>query len=328
MNFSITGDTITLNVYDEIGAVQGESEAFKTFVDANKEQAKKLICNVNSEGGSYAEGMGIYNTIKSFTGETTANISGVAASMATIIALACQKVTIAKGGFFLIHNSATIAAGDKNEMQKAVNTLKATADSMAAIYAERTKIAVAEIMAWMDAETIFTAEEAKEKGFVTEIIDTGKTSAFSTIFGKLKSRVYDSAIKTKELTDTLTAKEALLTDMTGKLDKLSVEHIKVSTEKKDIEAKLTAKTEEAVKLNDTIKNLQSSRDKAVTEANDFRAKLDRLTLPGFKFEPENSVSTWSEAQEEFKDLPPADAYVQARKKYPTIYAQFMNSQKK
>lgn len=96
-------------------------------------------------------------------------IDGLAASAATYLALAGDIVHITDGGMFMVHNSWTLVWGNKHEMRATADLLDKIDASIAADYARKTGASAEQIVAWMDAETWFTAAEAKAAGFVDQI---------------------------------------------------------------------------------------------------------------------------------------------------------------
>ena len=82
-----------------------------------------ITVNINSPGGDVFEGIAIYNLLREHDGEVTVNVIGLAASIASVIAMAGDNIRIAKSAYFMIHNAWTIAMGNRNDMQKVVDTL-------------------------------------------------------------------------------------------------------------------------------------------------------------------------------------------------------------
>lgn len=125
--------------------------------------------HINSPGGDVFEGREMQAVIASYAGKVTAVIEGIAASSATFVALSCSKVQMLKGSRFMIHNGMTIGFGNKADFKAIYDVLETFDNELAAEYAAKTKGDVAQMTAWMDAETWFTAEQALEAGFVDQI---------------------------------------------------------------------------------------------------------------------------------------------------------------
>lgn len=162
-----------INILDEIGD-DWFSESDTTLNRVNKKLAqadgKDITVNINSFGGSMFEGLAIYNALCQHKGKVTVNVLGVAASAASLIAMAGDEIKISPSAFLMIHNSAVIIYGNKNEMQDWINKLSKFDEAMAKLYASKTGIDKAEIAKMMDEETWLDGEIAVEKGFATEIL--------------------------------------------------------------------------------------------------------------------------------------------------------------
>ncbi|HUW56579.1 MAG TPA: head maturation protease, ClpP-related [Planctomycetota bacterium] len=164
-------DEAEILIYDEIGASWfGEGITAKQFVtDLGAIDAKRIRVRINSGGGSAFEGLAIYNALRNHEAKITTEIDGVAASIASVIALAGQTVKMADNAFFMIHNPAGLVMGDANDMREFADLLDKVGGSLAHVYAEKSGQDDDQIQDWMDAETWFTAEEAKAAGFVDTI---------------------------------------------------------------------------------------------------------------------------------------------------------------
>ena len=126
---------------------------------------------INSPGGSVFAAVAIANTLKNHKAKVTAFIDGLAASAATIITSACDVVKMPKNAMFMIHNPLTWAYGNKQELEKTGILLDKVKDSILETYLAKAKGKTKEeLSALMDEEKWFNAEEAKEYGFVDEIV--------------------------------------------------------------------------------------------------------------------------------------------------------------
>jgi len=158
-------------IYDDIGANwYGEGVTAKQVVkDLEALDAKRIRVRINSGGGEVFEGLAIYNALRTHKAKITTEIDGVAASIASVIALAGDTVKMADNAFFMIHNPAGLVMGDANDMREFADLLDRVGGSLAHVYAEKSGQDDAQVQEWMDAETWFTAEEAKAAGFVDAI---------------------------------------------------------------------------------------------------------------------------------------------------------------
>ena len=145
----------------------------KTFKEdiANLGEVENINLHINSPGGSVFAAVAIANTLKNHKAKVTAYIDGLAASAATIITSACDVVKMPKNALFMIHNPLTWAYGNKQELEKTGILLDKVKDSILESYLAKAKDKTKEeLSALMDEEKWFNAEEAKEYGFIDEIV--------------------------------------------------------------------------------------------------------------------------------------------------------------
>ena len=138
----------------------------------NLGDVENINLHINSPGGSVFAAVAIANTLKNHKAKVTAFIDGLAASAATIITSACDVVKMPKNALFMIHNPLTWAYGNKQELEKTGVLLDKVKDSILETYLAKAKDKTKEeLSALMDEEKWFNAEEAKEYGFVDEIVE-------------------------------------------------------------------------------------------------------------------------------------------------------------
>ena len=125
---------------------------------------------INSPGGDCIAAAQIYNMLMDYKGNVTVKIDGIAASAASVIAMAGTKVIVSPVSMIMIHNPATIAAGDTSEMQKAIAMLDEVKESIINAYEIKTGLSRAKLSHLMDAETWMDANSAIELGFADEIM--------------------------------------------------------------------------------------------------------------------------------------------------------------
>lgn len=131
---------------------------------------------INSPGGDVIAGAQIYNMIRDYPGEVTVKIDGIAASAASVIAMAGDKVLMSPVGLLMIHNPAMMAWGDSAEMKKAAKTLDTVKESIINAYELKTGLDRKKLSDLMDSEKWMDAKEAKELGFIDgEIEEKEKT---------------------------------------------------------------------------------------------------------------------------------------------------------
>ena len=125
---------------------------------------------INSPGGDCVAAAQIYNMLMDYRGSVTVKIDGIAASAASVIAMAGTKVLVSPVSMLMIHNPATIASGDAAEMQKAIAMLDEVKESIINAYEIKTGMSRAKLSHLMDAETWMDAHTAIDLGFADEIM--------------------------------------------------------------------------------------------------------------------------------------------------------------
>lgn len=145
-------------------------KAFKQDIE-NLGDVENITLHINSPGGSVFSAVAIANTLKNHKAKITANIDGLAASAATIITSACDTVRMPKNALFMVHNPITFAYGNNQDMQKTLEMLNKVKNSIIETYLNKAKTDKETLSELMDNETWMSAEEAKEYGFVDEILN-------------------------------------------------------------------------------------------------------------------------------------------------------------
>lgn len=159
---------------------------------------------INSPGGDCVAAAQIYNMLMDYKGEVTVKIDGLAASAASVIAMAGTKVLMSPVSMLMIHNPATIAFGDKGEMQKAIHMLAEVKESIMNAYEIKTGLNRAKISSMMDAETWMNAHKAVELGFADGILE--REDAVEDVEAPDVSAMYSKAAVTNSLRDKIVAK--------------------------------------------------------------------------------------------------------------------------
>lgn len=146
----------------------------KEFSDELKEveDAKTIRVRVNSPGGDVFAGQAIYSMLKRCKAEVIGYVDGLAASIASLVLMACDKVIMPKNSMLMIHKPWTATAGNANDMQKVIETLNKVEEAMLSAYVDKTGMAEDEIKQLLADETWLTASDAVAKGFADEIEET------------------------------------------------------------------------------------------------------------------------------------------------------------
>ena len=131
---------------------------------------------LNSPGGDVVAAARIYNMLLDYPGKVTVNIDGIAASAASVIAMAASTVAMSPVSMLMIHNPATLAMGDKTELSRALDMLESVKDSIINAYQLKTGLSRAKLSKLMDAETWMDATAAIDLGFANEILTSKQGS--------------------------------------------------------------------------------------------------------------------------------------------------------
>ena len=159
---------------------------------------------INSPGGDCVAAAQIYNMLMDYRGSVTVKIDGIAASAASVIAMAGTKVLVSPVSMLMMHNPATIASGDAAEMQKAIAMLDEVKESIINAYEIKTGMSRAKLSHLMDAETWMDAHTAVDLGFADEIMArTADAGAENHATGPM---LFSRAAVTNHLMDKLAAK--------------------------------------------------------------------------------------------------------------------------
>lgn len=170
-----TNEEVTERVLELNGIIAEESwfddeitpQMFKDELNAG---SGDITVWINSPGGDCVAAAQIYNMLANYKGKVTVKIDGIAASAASVIAMAGNTVLMSPVSMMMIHNPATLAFGDHIEMEKAIEMLESVKDSIINAYAIKTGLPRAKLSRLMDAETWMDATKAVELGFADDII--------------------------------------------------------------------------------------------------------------------------------------------------------------
>lgn len=179
---SVKAATNEFFIYDIIDDFWGiGAKDFKQFLEMNSD-AQEIHIHINSPGGSAFEGRAIASLIRAFKGVTVCHVDGIAASAASVVAVACDEVRMGVGTMLMIHNAWSVVGGNKDDFIAQAELLEKCDQAMAADYEMKTGLAHEEIVNMMNAETWLSADEAVEKKFA-DMIDLNAekqdTSAFN-----------------------------------------------------------------------------------------------------------------------------------------------------
>lgn len=210
----------TITIYDMIGS-DGWSEGVTAKRVAGALRAigeRDVSVLINSPGGDFFEGLAIYNLLREHPHKVTIKVVGLAASAASVIAMAGDEIQVAKSGFLMIHNAWSVVVGNRHDLRSAADVIEQFDASMASLYSAASGITEAEAAKLMDDETWMNGQAAVDAGFATALLP-----ADEVVEGQDQT---NSALAAKRRVDALLAKQgmprserrALLGQMTGTHD--------------------------------------------------------------------------------------------------------------
>lgn len=239
----------------------GDEVTPQQFRDELKEVSGNLTVRINSPGGDVFAGMAIMNALKDREGYTTVIVDGLAASIASVIAMAGDKIVMNTGSMMMIHNAWSMAAGDSKELRKVAETLDQISDTIISVYETRTGLSVEELKSMLDEETWMSAEEAVEMGFADEA-KKGKTKLSNMVKNvlSLATQVNDAvaqpamSIKAKlEVVNEQEVEEQNVTDTTETVDEVVTEESVTTESTEETEAEEVTESEVTEEINNSVK---------------------------------------------------------------------------
>lgn len=168
-------DGAEILIYDVIGFPFVEAKQF--IKDLNAIKAKTITVRLNSPGGDVFDGVAVYNALKSHPAKIITRIEGLAASIASVIALAGDEVHAYANTMYMIHDPWVMAVGNQEDLRSIADVLEKIGGQLADIYTGKTGLEADTIKEMMHTESWMTAQEGKDLGFVDKVLDgEGKTA--------------------------------------------------------------------------------------------------------------------------------------------------------
>lgn len=160
-------------IYGTIGSSWWEESVsasqFAKDLKALGNDIDEITVRINSTGGSVYDGLSIRSQLRSHKAVVTVIVDGLAASIASIIAMGADKIIMAKGSNMMIHNPMASAFGEAKDLRNTADFLDKIRESLVSVYEDKTGLSSEELIDLLDAETWMSAEEAVEKGFADEV---------------------------------------------------------------------------------------------------------------------------------------------------------------
>ncbi|MEQ4618478.1 MAG: head maturation protease, ClpP-related [Corticimicrobacter sp.] len=183
-----SSEDATISVYDTIGwSWEGEGVTAKRISAALRAiGGRDVTVNINSPGGDFFEGVAIYNLLRAHPHKVTVQVMGLAASAASVIAMAGDEILMGDGAFLMIHNAWAIAIGNRHDMVAASEQLAPFDAAMADVYAARSGMTPVQTAALMDKETWINASQAVDDGFATGLMEASQITHETNAQGNKK----------------------------------------------------------------------------------------------------------------------------------------------
>ena len=204
-----TQETVTVRTLFLNGTIAEESwfdddVTPQIFKDELNSGSGDITVWINSPGGDCIAAAQIYNMLMDYKGNVTVKIDGIAASAASVIAMAGTKVLVSPVSMLMIHNPMTVAFGNSAEMQKAIDMLDSVKDSILNAYEIKTGLSRTKLSHLMDAETWMDANKAIELGFADELMQ--RSAATDEVPVPQVSMMFSRTAVVNSLMDKLAAK--------------------------------------------------------------------------------------------------------------------------
>jgi ATP-dependent protease ClpP protease subunit len=284
-----------ITLFDEIGFGGTSAKAF--ISDLKKLSDQRVHLRINSVGGSVVEGTAIYNALRRHKGGLTVHVEALAASMASVVAMAGDEVAIADNALLMIHNPWSMSMGDADDLRKEADVLDKLKSTLVNAYKRKTGMDADEISDMMNEETWLGAEEAVALGFA-DYIEDGMEAAASITPEAARARfdTFQNSMARKS-TKNIKAEEAApeVAEPVVSVTDAPVEAEAVDTSSEDnMTAELQAK----------VDALQAELN-AKVEADTVRAQADEVTakeIETLKAEVERLTAESASKDEQINDL--------------------------
>jgi ATP-dependent Clp protease protease subunit len=184
--------TAEVQIYEDVGAGWFGGVTAKQIADDLKAAGavEQIDVRIASYGGDMNDGLAIYRMLADHKARIVTHVDGVAASIASVIAMAGEEIIIAEAGSMMIHEGWTIAGGNAAELRAVANVLEQQSSMMADLYAARTRQSVQKVKDWMAATTWFYGQEAVDNGFANRVAENVKAVASASMWhSHMQSRI-------------------------------------------------------------------------------------------------------------------------------------------
>lgn len=166
-------------IYEDVGDGWFGGVTAKGFAEQLRDlgDVSQIDVRINSYGGEVFAGLAIYNQLQSHKASITAYVDGIAASIASVIAMAGDEIHIAEAGFLMVHDAWGVTIGNAADVREFADRLDAISGAIADVYVARTGKTLAQVREWMAGETWFNSSDSIKNGFATKIVENQKMAA-------------------------------------------------------------------------------------------------------------------------------------------------------
>ena len=244
-------------IYDEIGGFGVDANNFVESLEALGE-IEQIDLRISSPGGSIIEGNVIYNAIKRHPANVTVYIDGMAASMASVIAMAGDEVIMADNALLMIHNPWTVSIGDSDQLRKDADLMDKMKSAIINAYS-RSNYDIEELEELMDSETWFTAQEAIDAGFIDGTVEGLKAAALITEMATIANQAGSTLPVEKIVSSLVTKHDKQITILNNQITEM--------TESAEQEKAQIVELQNSVKEYTTqIEDMESSHTEEIEDA--------------------------------------------------------------
>lgn len=235
----ITETSVDLYIYGDITSYEWDESdvsafGFKQDLDALGE-VSEINVHINSLGGSTFQGLAIYNLLKQHKAKINVYIDGIAASSASIIAMAGDKIYMPRTSLMMIHNCWTYTIGNAKELRKTAENMDKIASAYREAYLDKIKIDEDKLNQLLEDESYLTAKECVEMGFADEIIENKEDNAVNQYANmsilKLVNKAKENEKQDEEMINKIVEKTSKTLELSAKeiADRIFKEHCKGSS---------------------------------------------------------------------------------------------------
>ena len=176
-----------------------DKDAYGIVKELSELDAEEIEVHINSTGGSVAEGLAIYNVLKNSEMKITTYVDGFACSAASVIFMAGDERVMNEASLLMIHNAWSRGQGDANAFRRQADNLDIITQASIKAYMRHVSITEDELKDMMDSETWLSADDAKEKGFATKVLEENTEEANQSAMKSIRDKLLNGAIAPVQL---------------------------------------------------------------------------------------------------------------------------------